>query len=283
MYILIGVLILLLLALLEIGQWTKMISKEVYSTDVMIMLDVSKSMEVVDKGMQQPRLQQTKEYIESLIFQFPHNRYGLWIFAGESVWIIPLTNDLDLVSTMLWWVDRKNIVAQGSNIPEAIEFALNRFWIGEDKIEKEKIWWVLMILSDGWEDEILLSDEVIASLKKEKVQLILIGVWDPQWWPVPNGVSPFWAIERKTYNGEIVISKPKRDWLKELAESTWWLFFEAWSEEVITSFQWLKNSPIQKKLPSDSPSYAGFFWAALLLFMLYLLSWLAQTWLRNSD
>ncbi len=264
------------------GFWWRKenISQEVSSADIMIMLDVSKSMEVIDADVgnagdiADSRLLKTKQYIDKLIFALPNNRYGIWIFAWESVGIVPLTSDTHLVSTMLWWVDRRNITKQWTDIQEALLFAFDRY---------DTPWWVLILFSDGWEDQIILDEQVKDIVTEQEIQVIVVGVGDESWGPIPWWSTVLGEAKRKIYNGEIVISTPNREWLQDVAQQLWWSFFELDSPdlmEYVTNLPWTQ---ITQDIKIESSIYRWYVAWSLLLFLAYLLFPLRGSWKENNS
>ena len=76
---------------------------------MMVMLDVSQSMQVMDlspspslgEGSKISRLDAAKGMVERMMSDAPQHRYGLGVFAGEAMGIAPLTDDIELYRTFL--------------------------------------------------------------------------------------------------------------------------------------------------------------------------------------
>jgi len=47
------------------------------------------------------RLEAAKEYIQEILIQYPHSRAALTVFAGDSLRILPFTQERDLFLTFL--------------------------------------------------------------------------------------------------------------------------------------------------------------------------------------
>ena len=137
----------------------------------MVMLDVSKSMQVRDMtqaGQSYSRLQTAKSLIETMVTQQTHNRYGLGIFAGEAMAISPLTTDHDVIINFLIGVDEKNLSQQGTDLRAAIDLGTERF---QDP-DRSK---VLLLISDGGDE--LTSNQLQSHKELIKEQAItVIGI-----------------------------------------------------------------------------------------------------------
>lgn len=176
-----------------------------WENNIVFILDVSQSMNVADIW-NDSRLNTAKRTIIDTMRAFQGNNYALNIFAGESVRILPFTTDIWLISTFLLWLDSKNLTKQGSDIDSAL-----RVWI-ESFNEKQS--WTVILLTDGSDDRISISNDVIQQYSQQDIKLVILWVWTQQWWYIPsnNPLSPY-----KIYNGEIVQSKLNRSELKNIA------------------------------------------------------------------
>ena len=90
--------------------------KEVKSegVDVMVALDVSKSMEAEDLGAS--RLAVAKRSIERLIDQLDGDRIGLVIFGGDAFVQCPITTDYGAAKLFLQGVNTGAIPVQGTAV-----------------------------------------------------------------------------------------------------------------------------------------------------------------------
>ena len=102
------------LALLAVGmldpKWgTRMEEMESEGVDIMIALDVSRSMLAEDVGM--ARLDLAKRSIERVVQQLDGDRVGLIVFAGEAYVQAPLTQDLAAVKLFLDAIGTETILS----------------------------------------------------------------------------------------------------------------------------------------------------------------------------
>jgi Ca-activated chloride channel family protein len=173
--------------------------------DVMIALDVSKSMLATD--IQPNRLTRAKQLIERMLDKFKNDRVGLIIFAGRAYLQVPLTVDYSTLRMMLQNVRPELVPTQGTVIGDAVELSVKSF------SQKEKKFKSLILISDG-EDH----DEKAASKVKEAADagiiLHTVGIGSPQ------GTTLFDADTKSVKldeQGNPVISKLNEEELKSLA------------------------------------------------------------------
>lgn len=69
--------------------------------NVTFVLDVSRSMDSVDKGHDASRLERAKTFIVRMVNRHPENAHSLTVFAGEASDAIPKTNDSTAFATLL--------------------------------------------------------------------------------------------------------------------------------------------------------------------------------------
>jgi|GEM_PF-1961822 len=101
-------------------------SQEVASGRILFTLDVSRSMSARDYAGR-TRLESAKAFIQYIVNKYPSHQYGLYVFAGEGMHILPFTQDTEVFLTLLKSVDEKSVYTQGSNFLTALEESLDRF------------------------------------------------------------------------------------------------------------------------------------------------------------
>ncbi|MES2310138.1 MAG: VWA domain-containing protein [Verrucomicrobiota bacterium] len=153
-------------------------SAERSGLDLVILLDVSKSMWVED--LKPNRLGAVKEELRDWLKASAGDRIGLVPFAGDAFIMAPLTFDYQALDFVLEAVGPRSISAGGSNIPEAIETAVEL--LTKNKEENAR---AILLISDG---ENLEGDAVTAARKaysENKITIITIGVGTIQGGNVP--------------------------------------------------------------------------------------------------
>ena len=133
----------------------------------MFVLDVSTSMQVRD--MQgQSRLQTAKEYISNTLAKNPGSSAALTVFAGDSLRILPLTQERDLFETFLKPVDENNISKQGTRIDLALQDAIENFYDTQEG--------TIIVLSDGDDTKTTLPESLLEQAESLNLDIMMVGV-----------------------------------------------------------------------------------------------------------
>ena len=138
--------------------------------DLMILLDVSKSMNAQD--VKPTRLKHAKFFLRNLIKQSPGDRFGLIAFAGSAFLECPLTVDKTSLFQALDEIKTDSIPLGGTNIEKALDTAIEAFKAAEGGHR------AIILLTDG--DEIDgNSKNAIKKLNEMKIPLFVVGIGDP--------------------------------------------------------------------------------------------------------
>jgi len=173
----IAVLLLLALALARPLTGPRPGTAERSGVDLVILLDVSKSMLVEDVGPS--RLGAVKKELREWLKNSAGDRIGLVPFAGDAFVMAPLTFDYQALDFVLQEVGPRSISAGGSNVPVAVETAAGLLKKDQDSAR------VILLVSDG---ENLEGDAVTAARKArtdDKITIITVGVGTSQGGKVP--------------------------------------------------------------------------------------------------
>ena len=179
--------------------------------DVMIVLDVSKSMNSTD--VQPTRLKHAKLFIRNLIKKCPGDRFGLVAFAGSAFLDCPLTVDKTSLFQTLDEIDCNSIPLGGTNVENALNTAISAFKAAEGGYR------AIVLLTDG--DELHGdSSKSIETLKKMKIPLFIVGVGDPD----GDGLIKLPGVNGKTVlmrdsKGDLVKSRLNERQLKKLKDA----------------------------------------------------------------
>ncbi len=181
------------------------------SRDIMVVLDVSKSM--LCRDVKPSRLQHAKWFLRQLVSDTFGDRYGLIAFAGNAFLECPLTSDRTSFFQFLDDISVYSIPLGGTNVQEAINTALMAF-----KNAKSGEYRAILLVTDG--DELTgNSQQAIAMLKQMQIPLFIVGVGDPSQpglIPDPDKAGKFIRDNK----GELVNSKVNEPLLKKLATET---------------------------------------------------------------
>lgn len=262
-------------------------SIDIESSDILFLLDISKSMDALDYG-EMSRLQVAKEFIQNYVLSNPNNRYALNIFAGDTTSIVPFTSDLSLYTTLLDSVTTNMIINWWSNISEAINDSIDRF------VDLDS-WW-LILLSDfeptdlRWDYPNSLRDETILDLKDmgEKLReknIYFYGVWvgDIRWNNIIDGYSRYFStpiyVEQRWVP---IITKLDILYLESVVKALDWGMHTLISNEDL-NFQFdkiLKSTRnLDEKIDTEFSRYVLI--ASFIFFMVYLFAY--WRYLKNED
>ncbi len=196
-------LIIIGLANLQTGDKAEKVQRK--GVDVIVALDVSKSM--LAKDISPDRLTRAKQLIQRLVDNMSNDRIGLIVFAGRAYLHVPLTVDYSAVKMMLQNVSPDMVPAQGTVIGDAVDMAIQSFSQNERKYKS------LIVISDG-EDH----DEKALEKAKEAAEAGIIvhtvGIGSAQGATL---YDPETKTTKLDENGNVVVSKLNEDELKSIA------------------------------------------------------------------
>lgn len=169
------------------------------SSNVLFLLDVSKSMnvkDVVSEWLKVSRLRLSKEYIIKYINKYPYNNYALSIFAWESLRVIPFTKDISIFKTLLMGVTERSLSVYWTDFNIALKESIKTFKQNEKS-------WLIVLISDIWENSWFSS---LPNLPKD-IKSFIIWVWTEKWGFIPLWRDIIWKTRVRIYNSKKVISK----------------------------------------------------------------------------
>jgi len=160
------------------------------SVDIVIALDISKSMLAEDRYPN--RLDFSKRKIVEILHGLDRNRVGVIAFANSGYTVSPLTFDKKGVEYLVRNIDSQNISAQGTSILKLLQSA--------DMFLKENRDKLLIIFTDGG-DSLDYTNE-IEFAKDSGMDIFVIGVGSESGSPIKLGDGQFLKN-----HGNIVITK----------------------------------------------------------------------------
>ena len=203
--------------------------EKILSRNVLIALDLSRSMRVQD--VKPDRLSRAKIAIYELLEALPNERVGIIGFAGSSYVYAPLTVDHAAVRQTVEQIDENWATLGGSNLKEAVELAIDTL---KKTGQKQN---ALVIFSDGEKHDGSL-DDIASEAKLAGVNILAIGIGTENGDYVPNADFP--GNRMIDENGQPVISRLQPEVLRNLAEATNGKYAAAGSGDDIASL--VKNS-----------------------------------------
>ncbi len=202
----------LTLALLDIRWGKKEEVVQQTSRDILIVLDISRSMLAQDEKPN--RLEFAKQKIKKLLYNLSCERVGLLLFAGDCVVQCPLTTDYHAFYLFLDYVDAQTISSSSTALDTAIIKSLDIF--SKSPMLKTKI---ICLFTDGEDFSGKLSG-VKERMRSEGVSLFTIGIGTSEGAPVPviNKAGQQVGVEKDS-QGLVVFSKLNSMLLKHLCEA----------------------------------------------------------------
>lgn len=177
--------------------------------DVMILVDVSRSMLVED--MDPDRLERAGREILDFLRVVQGDRVGLVAFSGAAFIQCPLTLDYAALEMFLSALEPDLIPVPGTDIGAAIDTGLSAF---DFDSETDK---VILLITDG-EDNENKGLEAARKAAGKGVKIFVFGMGDPSGGPIPafDGKGGF----KKDEEGKLVLSKLEEETLRGIASVT---------------------------------------------------------------
>lgn len=176
--------------------------------NVMIALDLSRSMRVTD--VKPDRLSQAKVIIYELLETLQDDRVGLIGFAGTPFLSAPLTIDHSAVRETVEQIDEEWISRGGSDIASAVKLATQEL---KETGQKNNM---LILLSDGEENEGDLN-AIVREAESAGVTIFAIGVGTEDGSFVPHPDFPEGLVDSA---GNKVLSRLQPEVMRKLAKDT---------------------------------------------------------------
>lgn len=232
-----------------------------YGVDIMLVLDVSKSMLAED--ILPNRLQRAKLDIKEMLQALRGDRVGLVTFAGTSSLTCPLTPNYGSLRLALEGVDPRSTGRGGTNIGDALRHAADRFT--DQQIDHRAI----IVISDGGEtDESYAVEAARQAFKEKGIRVFSVGLGDR----IEGARVPITLDGERTYmtyQGEEVQTKLEPTLLRSMAAVTDAAYFSNPDFRVVYDAIRSKVAPRALRTVRRETRYARFHWfASLALAML---------------
>lgn len=254
--------------------------REGASLDIMVLLDVSKSMDAED--VYPSRLKKAKREINHLLDLLSGDRIGIVAFAGSAVLVTPLTSDYDVIRTYMQAIDTDTIQNQGTDFHAAITEAMAALERGgQNAVSADSNGNNVFILMSDGEEHQGSGLETAVEARKKGVTLFSIAFGTEKGVPIPirNAQGNLLAYKREI-NGNPVITAVNPGVLKELAVKGGGAFYfssldETEIGEILAQTQNLQRGS-QKNVRAKI--YEEYFFPFLLAGVFFLLLWLSPPW-----
>lgn len=194
--------------------------KEVKSVgkDIMICLDLSKSMDAFD--IQPTRVEKIKFEMKRIIDAFNSDRIGIIIFSGEAFVQSPLTYDQSALSLFTETINTGLMPSGSTDFAPPLELALKKFKEDDDKPNYKAQSRVIILISDG-EDFGEHTDDIAEEVVNSGIRLFTLGIGTKNGGKIYSG-NGF----KKDRSGVDVITKLNSSSLKDLANNSGGEYFE---------------------------------------------------------
>lgn len=176
--------------------------------DVMIMLDVSKSM--LSQDARPTRLDKAKQFINQLLPRLENNRVGLILFAGQAYLQMPLTPDFAAARMFVSNATPDAVPVQGTVIGDAMALANASLDV------KQKKYKTAILITDG-EDNDETALETARRLAEAGVVVHTIGIGSPEGSHI---IEPGSSEPKKDIEGNVVVSRLNEELLQKIAAAT---------------------------------------------------------------
>lgn len=231
--------------------------------DVMIALDVSKSMWAEDT--KPSRLDAAKQLVTLLIDRMNDNRVGLVLFAGRAFLQMPLTSDFSVAKLYVSNASPDAVPMQGTVVSDALQLC------GNSLDTREKKYKAVVLISDG-EDHDPHTAQLLQQLTDNGVVVYTIGVGNTEGSPI---MEPGANTYKSDLNGQTVISKLNEKELQQIALQTGGSYLHLDNaENTAGKVAAMLNSMEKKAIESGNGSkqYASFYYIFVLMALLMLIA-----------
>ncbi len=177
--------------------------------DIFLVFDLSRSMDAID--IEPSRLEKTKFELTKNIDLLKSDRVGLIVFSSDAYTHTPLTFDRDAIKLFIQKLNTNLFVQNGTDLNAAFSLILKKFQSSSTLNSRKTK--VIVLISDG-EDFGKIDPNVIFELKKNKINLLTLGVGTPQGGQIRDGLD-----FKKDSDGQEVVSKLNAPYLINLTKS----------------------------------------------------------------
>jgi len=197
----------------QIKWWISKSTESINGSNILFVLDVSKSMDTQDillKINNTSRLIAAKSFINTYLDEYINNKYWLFVFAWETLEILPFTSDIWLYKTILGWVDKNNTSKYWSEFLWIFK-SLSYFFTENNSNS------LVIIMTDWWEEDNIDLQEYIEKLNEKNIKVLIVWVGSLEWDYIPISKNRYNQIQYKIYNWKKVISKLNESFLKTVS------------------------------------------------------------------
>ncbi len=228
--------------------------------DIFFVFDLSRSMDAID--IEPTRLERAKFEITKNLSLLKSDRVGIIVFSSEAFVHTPLTFDRDAIKLFIQKLNTNLFTENGTDLNAAFELISQKFHSTTAVNRKTK---TIVLVTDG-EDFGELEKNVIFQLKKEKINLLILGVGTQK-----GGQIRFGNEFKKDIDGKEVITVLNVNYLKKLSSIFGGKYFQLTNQvnevsKALSEINNLQNNWIDtRKMTVTNNKYNYFVILALIL------------------
>ncbi len=192
-------------------------TSRIEGTDIVLALDISGSM--ISRDFEPSRFAAAKDVASKFVNQRANDNMGLVVFAGESLSLMPLTNDRAALINAIKQIEMGEL-NDGTAIGDGLVSAINRITSGKAKSKS------IILLTDGTNNAGDVPPSTAAQIAKQKgIKIYTIGVGT-------NGTIQI--TDPYGFSTTTLETKIDEQSLKEIAEATKGKYFRATDEKMLS-------------------------------------------------
>ncbi|MGH7510561.1 MAG: VWA domain-containing protein [Gemmatimonadales bacterium] len=182
--------------------------------DLLVALDLSRSMNAADVEPPSSRLDVAKRAIIQAVAASPGDRVGLVVFGGGAFLQLPLTADHAAFRRFLDAASTDDLADPSTDLGRALATAATAF-----EHEGERGFQSVLLVSDGGSGEADLAGE-LGRLRKSSIPVFAIGVGTAEGAPIPADSSRGPELWHRDHVGRVVLSRLEEGDLRRAAQET---------------------------------------------------------------
>jgi Ca-activated chloride channel homolog len=233
-------------------------SRNMSPTDIVFVVDVSKSMYV--KDVAPDRISRARHLVQDIIGQLSSEQVGIVLFSGKANTYMPLTDDYYYVKKSVDAISGDLVVQKGTSLQEALR--ISSLIYGSD-VKKTK---VMCLISDGeFHDGNAIA--IADSIRKSGIKLFCFGMGTVEGAEVPATYSPVEEeFERDKNNNSPIISHMHPEELARIAGNKPNTYFQTADKLNAASLfaDQLRNLEFSEVTTTPKPYYSLFLLIALI-------------------
>ncbi|MBU2019378.1 MAG: VWA domain-containing protein [Bacteroidetes bacterium] len=180
------------------------------NAEVMLVVDISNSMNTCDIQSNISRLQIVKRGLNELLNNCKGERIGIVLFAQNAFVNLPLTKDYSAAKLFVNEIDTKMISNQGTNFQAALEMAQQSF-------TKEKNQKAILLFTDG-ENHSEIPNTLLETIKSDNDFLAVVGIGTASGGPIPYDLDRPELGYMTNESGKMILSKVDQSLIRKIAQ-----------------------------------------------------------------